>query len=43
MLEHLPEDTFVHEESGSSLGAQVGAAASALPLVAVGGALYPLL
>jgi hypothetical protein len=43
MIEHLWEDTFVHKESGSSLGAQLGAGALALLLVAVGVVLYPLL
>ena len=43
MLIHLCEDAFVHKENGSSLGAQFGAAASALVLVVVGAALYPLL
>ena len=43
MLEHLLEDSFVHKESGSSLGAQLGAGASAVVLVAVGAVLYPLI
>lgn len=43
MLEHLLEDAFVHKESGSSLGAQLGAGASAVGLVAVGALLFPLI
>ena len=43
MLLHLCEDAFVHKENSSSLGAQLGSAALALLLVAVGAALYPLL
>ncbi len=43
MLEHLLEDSFVHKESGSSLGAQLGAGASAVGLVVVGAVLYPLI
>jgi hypothetical protein len=43
MFEHLLEDAFVHEESGSSAGAKLGAAALALVLVVVGAAIYPLL
>ena len=43
MLLHLCEDAFVYKESGSSVGAQLGAGALALLLVVVGAALYPLL
>lgn len=42
MLIHLCEDAFVHKENGSSLGAQLGSAALAPLLVAVGAVLYPL-
>ncbi len=42
MLIHLCEDAFVHKESGSSLGAQVGATALAVVHVAVGAVFYPL-
>jgi hypothetical protein len=43
MFLHLTEDTLVHEESGSSVAAQLGATALNLLLAAVGAALYPLL
>ena len=43
MLVHLLEDTFVHEESGETVGAKLGAAALTLLLVGVGAALYPIL
>ena len=43
MFLHLTEDTLVHEESGSSVGAKLGATVLNLLLAAVGGALYPLL
>ena len=43
MVLHLWEDAFVHKENGSSLGAQLGSAAAALLLAALGAALYPLL
>jgi hypothetical protein len=43
MLEHLLEDALVHEENGSSLGAQLGSSALTLALVAFGVVLYPLL
>ena len=40
---HLAEDALVHEESGSSVAAKLGATALNLLLAAVGAALYPLL
>ena len=43
MFLHLMEDALVHEESGSSVGAKLGATALSLLLAAVGAALYPLL
>jgi hypothetical protein len=43
MFLHLTEDTLVHEESGSSVGAKVGATVLNLLLAAVGAALYPVL
>jgi hypothetical protein len=43
MFLHLAEDALVHEESGSSLAAKLGATALNLVLAAVGAALYPLL
>jgi hypothetical protein len=43
MFLHLTEDTLVHEESGSSVGAKLGATVLNLLLAAVGAALYPLL
>ena len=43
MFLHLAEDALVHEESGTSVAAKLGATASNLVLAAVGAALYPLL
>ena len=43
MFLHLTEDTLVHEESGSSVGAKLGATVLNLLLAAVGAALYPVL
>ena len=43
MFLHLAEDALIHEESGSSLAAQLGATALNLLLATVGAALYPLL
>jgi hypothetical protein len=43
MFVHLTEDALVHKENGSSLGAQLGATALNLVLVAIGAGLYPLL
>ena len=43
MFLHLTEDTLVHEESGSSVAAKLGATVLNLLLAAVGAALYPLL
>ena len=43
MFLHLTEDTLVHEESGSSVTAKLGATVLNLLLAAVGAALYPLL
>ncbi len=43
MFLHLMEDTYVHEESGSSVGAKLGATVVVLLLAAVGAALYPVL
>ncbi len=40
---HLAEDALVHEESGSSVAAKLGATALNLLLAAVGAAVYPLL
>ncbi|HWC31813.1 MAG TPA: hypothetical protein VG709_01640 [Actinomycetota bacterium] len=43
MFLHLTEDTLVHEESGSSVGAKLGATVLNLLLAAVGAVVYPLL
>ena len=43
MLLHLTEDALVHKEDASSLAAQLGSTALTLLLVAVGGALYPII
>jgi hypothetical protein len=43
MFLHLTEDTLVHEESGSSVGAKLGATVLNLLIAAVGAALYPVL
>ncbi len=42
MFLHLAEDALVHEESGSSVAAKLGATVLNLLLAAVGAALYPL-
>lgn len=43
MFLHLTEDALVHKENGSSLGAQLGAVALNLVLVAIGAGLYPVI